>query len=133
MTDDLSALPQPVREAMLVMDDWLPQTDEDGKPNVWRIVRAELLRLYAENSANVKSLNMLYGEKFSDRTYAALKSRMEHAETELAKLRARIAGSSFGTLDSVDFMKHKATFDVSPDFVATAHRFALVKLDDDDE
>jgi hypothetical protein len=33
---------------------------------------------------------MLYGEKFSDRTYAALKSRMEHAETELAKLRARI-------------------------------------------
>jgi hypothetical protein len=39
---------------------------------------------------------MLYGEKFSDRTYAALKSRMEHAEAELAKLRARIADAPTG-------------------------------------
>jgi hypothetical protein len=105
MMNDLSALPQPVRDAMLVMDDWLPQTDEDGKPNVWRIVRAELLRLY--------------GEKFSDRTYAALKSRMEHAEAELAKLRARIADAPVRVLPT------------APDASGlVGRRFAMVKLGD---
>jgi hypothetical protein len=62
---------------------------------------------------------MLYGEKFSDRTYAALKSRMEHAEAELAKLRARIADAPVRVLPT------------APDASGlVGRRFAMVKLGD---
>jgi hypothetical protein len=87
MTDETAMTLEQVREA------WKRIIADEQYPEDFECIRAELLRLYAENSANVKSLNMLYGEKFSDRTYAALKSRVEHAETELAKLRARIANA----------------------------------------
>jgi hypothetical protein len=90
MADETKMTLEQVREA------WKRIIADEQYPEDFECIRAELLRLYAENSANVKSLNMLYGEKFSDRTYAALKSRMEHAEAELAKLQARIADAPTG-------------------------------------
>lgn len=41
----------------------------------------------AERDTHKKSLDMLYGEKFSDRSYHALKSRAERAEAECERLR----------------------------------------------
>lgn len=69
-----------------------PRTDEaneasDGLRRTVDRLERELAEARAERDTHKKSLDMLYGERFPDRNYRALKSRAELAEAECERLR----------------------------------------------
>jgi hypothetical protein len=80
MTNDLSALPQPVREAVELFDIDAEKGTRYTRHDDWQIIRAELLQLANERWAVVATRN------------AAIQ-RAERAESELAALRKRVAGT----------------------------------------
>jgi hypothetical protein len=104
MTDDLSTLPQPAREAVEICDRDLPfyterPSDHWSEPSAWYKVRAELLRLVAENEALRSKCNVLMSG--STRHLG----RAERVEAELAALRARIAEAPVASVQRVsDYM-----------------------------
>jgi hypothetical protein len=87
MTDDLSTLPQPVREAVEYCDGIF----DDADNGEWATIRAELLRLAREN-ADLRSTIDLDEQVWIQReeTLEGWIKRARKAEVELAKLRARI-------------------------------------------
>jgi hypothetical protein len=102
MTDDLSILRQPVREAVEYCDGIF----DDADNGEWACVRAELLRLYAIQNGLITRCENAEVEIAALRETAhyangvadlAMKHR-DTAEAELAALKARIAESPLATL-----------------------------------
>jgi hypothetical protein len=114
MTDDLSTLPLEVAEAVEYVDSVFSDAD-NGE---WACVRAELLRLYAENMQLKKDI------AFANERIEAMELSTEELETELAAPRARIAGAPHvevtlgGAIDA----------EIPPDLAL--RKLALVKLED---
>jgi hypothetical protein len=86
MTDDLSTLPEPVREAVENTDKRLCKLLGPGEYREWNTIRAELLRLYSENA----QLRDVCAESELNR------EGIKHAHAELKALRARIANAPIG-------------------------------------
>lgn len=91
MTNELDCLPEPVRKAMTRLENYLHITI-DGKhfrSEDYDTIRAELLRLARENA------ELRDGAAYTNALRLARDQaeRAERAESELAKLRERIAGS----------------------------------------
>jgi hypothetical protein len=97
MTDDLSILRQPVREAVEYCDGIF----DDADNGEWACVRAELLRLYAiqnglitrcEN-AEVEIAALRETAHYANGVADLAMKRRDTAEAELAALKARIAAA----------------------------------------
>jgi hypothetical protein len=92
MTDDLSTLLQPVREAVARFSDMIADAaivnpaNEAGDKNALRAVSAELLRLYAENA----QLRDVCADSELNR------EGIKHAHAELKALRERIEDAPAG-------------------------------------
>lgn len=71
------------------LNDAIDYLQRMGKAEFADTVRAAIVQveeLRQQVAEKEKSLNMLYGQRFSDRCYYALKSRAETAEAELSRL-----------------------------------------------
>ena len=116
---DLSALPQPVREAAELFDIDAEKGTRYTRHDDWQTIRAELLRLTGEN-AELRSIVERIGHELGIAVHEEHK-----AESELAALRKRIADAPVVTLGAI--VRGDV---VMPVFGDPDKRVALVACDD---